>query len=215
MEFEEALPEINRVIALYRGRWTLAYYSWEDLAQDIRIHAFKKWKLYDQNKPLANWVATVTQNYMKNELRNRYYIFQPPCLKCAMHLGEGQCKLYGEVSVKCELFKKFMDQKGNAANVNFPVSYEQSNYDAKQDFTCTPKEFVTTLYDLISGLDKQIFHLSYASGFSSTKIARSIQASGDFQQKFDYVEESLLKTKELARDIIEDKKICMGLDFYE
>lgn len=213
MSFEEALPDFNDVLKLYRGRWTLSSYSWEDLQQDIRIHAYKKWHLYNQDKPLKPWAARLIQNYIKNALRNRYYIYQAPCLKCEMFLGDNQCKLYGEVGTKCSLYKKFLEQKGNASNVNFPVSYEQSNYDAPQNFSCTTKEFSENLYLVLSGVHKEIFHLFYESGFSTTKIARHIYVSGmEFKDKFDFIKDSLEETKNVARDIILDKKISMGLD---
>lgn len=212
VSFEDSLKTFDQVLVLYRQRWTLASYEWEDLCQDIRSHAHQKWHLYDQSLPLKPWAARLIQNFIKNELRNRYYKYQAPCLKCDMHLGEGQCKLYGEVSSKCSLFKKFIQQKGNAANINFPVSYEQSNYDASQEFSCTPKEFAESIYLQLSGVHKQIFFLYYESGFSTTKIARSIHVSGfDFHDKFSYIESSLSGSYNLALDIVKEKQIAMGL----
>lgn len=214
LSFEEALPIFNQVLALYKYRWTLACYDWEDLSQDIRIHFFEKFNQYDQTKSLKPWSARLIQNYIKNELRNRYYIYQAPCLRCPMFTGENGCKLYGEVSIKCKLYKKFFDQKANASNVNFPVSYEQSNYDAEQDFSCTPKDFADSLYVSLSGVHKQIFFLFYESGFSTTKIAKNIQVSGaNFKMRFELVEDSLKTSQEIAKDIIQDKKISMGLNY--
>lgn len=212
--FEECLPEFDEVLKLYRGRWTLAIYDWDDLAQDIRAHAFKKWHLYDQKYPFKPWAARLIQNQIKNALRDRYYIYQSPCLKCKFFLGEGQCKMYGEVSTKCSLYAKFTQQKSDASNINFPVSYENSNYDSAQDFSCTPKEFADDLYSMLSGVNIKIFHLFYESGFSTTKIARSIQVSGsNFKQRFELVQDSLKESQELAKTIIADKKISMGLDY--
>jgi DNA-directed RNA polymerase specialized sigma24 family protein len=214
MSFEEALPIFNEVLRLYQSRWTLTSYSFEDLSQDIRAHAFKKWHLYDQSRPLKPWAARLIQSQIKNALRDRYYIYQAPCLKCEMFLGDGACKLYGEVLNKCALYKKFSSQKSEASNVNFPVSYENSNYDSAQAFSCTPKEFTDGIYDALSGIHVKIFHLFYESGFSTTKIARSIQVSGtNFKQRFELVEESIENAHKLAKTIVNEKKISMGLDY--
>lgn len=214
MTFEEGLKDFDEVLILYKSRWTLADYAWSDLAQDIRIHACEKWHLYDQTKPLKPWAARLISNFIKNELRNRYYIYQSPCLKCEMFLGEGQCKLYGECSKKCKLYKKFVDKKGQAAGLYFPVSYEGSNYDAVQQFTCSSTDFAGNLEGMLSGVHKQIFHLFNSSGFSTTKIARTMKISGcAFKEKMKFVESSLTETKNLARDLIEEKRIIMGLDY--
>lgn len=212
-DFEECLPEIIEVVDLYQSRWTLVYYSWQDVKQDILKHIFKKWHTYNPKFSLRGWVARVVQNQIKNALRDRYYIYQPPCLKCEFRLGENGCKMYGEVSSKCPLYKKYLNQKVDASNLYFPVSYEQANYDAKQQFSCTPQDFVANIYTVISGVHKDIFVLFYESGFSTTKIARNIQVSGmDFKEKFDFVKESIKDTYEVAKEILEDKKISMGLE---
>lgn len=214
LSIDEAMPEISRVIELYRSRWTLADYNFDDLKQDITLHIINKWHLYDQTKPLQPWVASVTQSQIKNELRNRYYIYQSPCLKCEMFLGEGQCKLYKEVSTKCKLYAKFVEKKGVAANLYFPVSYEQSNYDATQQFTYSSNDFATHISDALSGVHKQIFFLFYTSGFSTTKIARNIKVSGmALREKMEFIEDSLESTKEVAKDLIAEKRISMGLDY--
>lgn len=214
LSFEESLKTFDEVLDLYKSRWTLASYEWEDLKQDIRAHAFKKWHLFQQDKPLKPWAARLIQNFMKNELRNRYYRYQAPCLKCDMHLGDGGCKLYGDVSAKCALFKKFIEQKGSAANIHFPVSYEQSNYDAVQEFSCTPKDFAEDIYLCLSGVHKQIFHLFYESGFSTTRIARHIQVSGmDFNERFELIETSIDTSYKVAKEIVQEKRIAMGLKY--
>jgi len=212
--FEESIPKINKVISLYRSRWTLQHYSYEDISQDILLHIYHKWHLYNQEKNLEPWIARLTQNFLKNEMRNKYYIHQKPCLRCPMYTQDDGCKLYGTVSSKCRLYKKFIEQKSEASNINFPVSYETSSYDSSQPFSCTPTEFTQGLNLIISGIDKEVFNLFFASGFSTTKIARHIHISGqNFNERFEIVEESLKNTQLLARDVIEDKKISMGLNY--
>lgn len=214
LTLEEAMPEIERIINLYQTRWTLADYSFSDVAQDIKIHICKKWHLYDQTRPLQAWVASVTQSQIKNALRDRYYIYQPPCLKCEMYLGEKQCQLFKGNLSKCSLYAKFEEKKGVAANLYFPVSYESSNYDATQQFSCSSTEFANSIYSTLSGIHKEIFYLFYTSGFSTTKIARHIKVSGyAFKDKMGFVEESLTNAKEVAKELIGEKRASMGLDY--
>lgn len=214
LRFEDCITEISRVIELYRGRWTLADYPWDDLAQDIKMHIFKKWHKYDQSRPLAPWVASVVQAQMKNALRDRYYIYQPPCLKCEFYLGDNGCKMFGKISNKCSIYAKYAEKKSVAANLYFPVSYEGSNYDATQQFSCSSNDFAKGISDTLSGVHKQIFHLFYTSGFSTTKIARHIKVSGyAFKDKMEFVEDSLEEAKSIAKMLIDEKRITMGLDY--
>jgi hypothetical protein len=128
-----------------------------------------------------------------------------------MFLGENQCKLYGEVSLKCDLYRKFFNQKNNAANINFPVSYEQSEYDARQEFSCDAKDLAKEIFVQISGVHSEIFNLFYSSGLSTTRIARTIQISGcNFKKRVDFIQESLDVTCKKAKEIMEDKKIVAG-----
>jgi hypothetical protein len=212
ISLEEGLVIFNEVLVLYRTRWTFAYYSWEDVSQDIRFHFCKKFHLYDQNRPLKPWCARLIQSQIKNQLRNRYYIYQAPCLKCEYFLGDNQCKKYGEVCKKCPIYKKFVEQKGHAANINFPVSYETVDYDTRQSFSCNAKDLCDTIHDALSGVHKDIFKMHYESGFCTVKIARSVLISGmSFKQKTYFIENSLKNTQEISKGIIEDKKISMGL----
>lgn len=210
MTFDEALPIFNEVLALYRGRWTLSSLPWEDVAQKIRIRAFKKFHLYDQAQPLKPWCARLIQHAISNELRDNYYIYKPPCLKCPMHLGDGHCKMFQDLE-KCSLYANFLKNKKNAENIHFPVSYEAISYDSNQNFSYDAGLLVDAIYKTISGIDAHIFDLFHASGFSYTKIARQTEISGmAFSRKFDFVKKSIDKTEKIAANIIEEKKISMG-----
>ena len=74
LNFEDALPIINEVIEKRRKNWTLnavaGYFTYDDFAQQTKIHLFKKFHLYKQDKPLAPWVDRVVMNQMKNKLES-------------------------------------------------------------------------------------------------------------------------------------------------
>ena len=75
LKFEDCIESIDSEISKRRGRWNLTALSWmdfDDVAQIIRIHIFKKWHLYDQSKSLAPWINTLISNQIKNLIRNNY-----------------------------------------------------------------------------------------------------------------------------------------------
>lgn len=211
MLFEDALPILEEILKLYRRRWTFVHYPWEDLCQDIRIHLFGKFHLYDQQKPIRPWLSVAVHNFIINEIRNRWGRFQPPCARCELNLGENQCKLYGTNLKKCTLYKKYLGQRLQNHSVEFPFSYEAIEYDSQVELSHQPRDFINSLYENISGNHKHVFMLFYESGFSTTKIAKTISISGlNFSGRFNFVELSLKESREKGAEILEDKKIAMG-----
>lgn len=125
MTFEESIEDINKELCKRRGKWTLTALAWmdfEDVAQIIRFHIFKKWALYDQTKPLAPWVNTVISSQIKNLLRNNYSNYSRPCLHCAAAEGESDCRIYQKQCSDCPLYKKWEMKKKSAHDIKLPVS---------------------------------------------------------------------------------------------
>ena len=95
--FEDVIKEINTEIQKRKGKWNLTILSWMDFdddAQIIRIHIYKKWHLYDPQKPLSPGLNRIISNQIKNLIRNNYGNFSRPCLKCAAAEGEDLCTIY-------------------------------------------------------------------------------------------------------------------------
>ena len=83
--FESKISEIDQEISKRRHKWnltTLAWMDFSDVAQILRIHIYKKWKMYDQKQPLAPWINRIVSNQIKNLIRNNYGNYSRPCLKC-------------------------------------------------------------------------------------------------------------------------------------
>ena len=107
LKFEDCIESIDSEISKRRGRWNLTALSWmdfDDVAQIIRIHIFKKWHLYDQSKSLAPWINTLISNQIKNLIRNNYGNYCRPCLKCAAAESDSLCYIYGTQNSSCPLF---------------------------------------------------------------------------------------------------------------
>ena len=126
--FEECFDEINKVIESRKHRWMLsaiAYMNWDDVAQHLRFHIWKKFHLYNQTRPLASWLAAVINNQMTNLVRNHYGNYKRPCLDCPFYQGDTLCEKYGEVSTKCPDYKSWTFGKKRKHDINMPVPLEE------------------------------------------------------------------------------------------
>lgn len=127
--FEECLPIIDSLLSRNKHKWQLkivASMDWEDVAQIIRIHIFRKWHLYDNTQKLEPWINTIINNQTRNLIRNVYSSCSRPCLKCVYNNGGDNCEwsLTGKQDSCCPLFKKWENSKKYAHNVKLPVSSE-------------------------------------------------------------------------------------------
>jgi DNA-directed RNA polymerase specialized sigma24 family protein len=141
--FEEKLAEIDELLAKRRQKWTLncASIDYDDVCQIIRVHINKKWKLWDQTKPLANWVSTIISHQISNLLRNNYLHVAPPCSRCAMNQGAGLCGLTksGEQCSECPLYKKW--QKNKQAGFNIKIARSIDDVNSEESFKTASSDF--------------------------------------------------------------------------
>ena len=125
--FEQVLPEINKEIAKRASRWTLTSISWldyEDIAQILRIHIYKKFFMWDQTRPLAPWVNVIISNQTKNLVRNLYGNYSKPCLTCSENQGGSLCGLFGTQCNTCPLYAKWERGKKRAHDVKLTLPLE-------------------------------------------------------------------------------------------
>jgi RNA polymerase sigma factor (sigma-70 family) len=138
--FEDVIKEINTEIQKRKGKWNLTILSWmdfDDVAQVIRIHIYKKWHLYDPSKPLGPWLNRIISNQIKNLIRNNYGNFSRPCLKCAAAEGEDLCFIYQKQCNTCPLYANWEKSKKRAHDTKLPVSLEnhsQEVYSMSNEF---------------------------------------------------------------------------------
>jgi hypothetical protein len=105
--FENSIAIVDEEIRKRKSKWTLAALAWidfEDVEQILRIHIYRKWSLYDAQKPLAPWLNIIISNQIKNIIRNNYGNYARPCLKCAAAEWDDSCSIYGEQCKKCPLY---------------------------------------------------------------------------------------------------------------
>ena len=126
-EFENCIEIIDQEISKRKNKWTLTSISWmdfDDISQILKIHIFKKWHLYDQNKPLSPWLNRIISNQLKNLIRNNYSNYCKPCLKCAAAEPDSGCAIYGSQDARCPLFKNWLAKKKSAYDVKMALPLE-------------------------------------------------------------------------------------------
>lgn len=127
LKFEDCLHQINGEIIKRRSKWSLTALAWidfDDVSQIIRIHIYRKWKMYDAQKPLIPWVNRIISNQIKNLIRNNYGNFARPCLKCAAAEGSDFCSIYEKQCSKCPLYAHWEKTKKRAHDTKLPVTLE-------------------------------------------------------------------------------------------
>lgn len=126
-KFEDCFPKINQEIQKRRSKWNLTAIAWmdfEDVAQILRIHIYKKWSLYNADKPLSPWVNRIISNQIKNLIRNNYGNFARPCLRCAAAEGADLCSIYSKQCSSCPLYANWERTKKRAYDVKLPLFLE-------------------------------------------------------------------------------------------
>jgi DNA-directed RNA polymerase specialized sigma24 family protein len=98
--------------------------DFNDVAQILRIHIYKKWSMYNPKQPLAPWINRIVSNQIKNLIRNNYGNYSRPCLKCAAAENEDGCNIYVTQCNKCPLYAKWEKSKKSAHDIKLPVALE-------------------------------------------------------------------------------------------
>lgn len=143
ISFESRYEEIRDYIRKRRNKWQKLLppsTEFEDVEQVMLIHIYRKWHLWDQARPMENWVNTVISNQMINVTRKNYMNYAKPCINCPHNLscggmGEdyevGLCSktTSGAQDSECDIYAEWEKTKKHAFNVKIPVSYE--NYGAE------------------------------------------------------------------------------------
>ena len=125
LKFEDHIEQIDAEIKKRKSKWNLTALSWmdfDDVSQILRIHIFKKWHLYDPQKPIYPWINMIISNQIKNLIRNNYGNYCRPCLKCAAAESGDLCYIYGKQSESCPLFANWMKTRKQAYDAKLPVS---------------------------------------------------------------------------------------------
>lgn len=198
--------------------------EFEDLEQIIATHIYKKWHLWDQAKPLENWVNSVITNQILNLVRNNYINYAKPCYNCPHNLScnealqpqeKGHCDLTssGLQDSECPEYSHWEKTKQKAFNVRLPVSYEKygaeiavqesSDYDYESAFV----KIKTEMQNRLSEKHFNIFNMLFFENMNDEEVAAKIGfKTNEKGRKPGYARIATLKKKfrAMMREIVDE-----------
>lgn len=181
--FEERFSEINVEIYKRKHKWSLTSLAWmdfDDVAQILRIHIHKKWKMYDQEQPLAPWINRIVSNQIKNLIRNNYGNYSRPCLKCAAAEDEDNCNIYGKQCNTCPLYAAWEKNKKNAHDTKLPLALENHTQevhemqDFKIDIEKSAKNVHKKMQQVLKPAEWKVYKLLYIDHKDEEQVASSM-----------------------------------------
>lgn len=230
--YEDRAHIIDNEIRKRYYKWHLhaiAWFDFDDVAQIIRAHIFKKWALWDQSRPLEPWINKIISNQLKNILRNHYSNFARPCLNCeynqSAEQGEGQianlCAFTpsGLQCNECDLYAKWEKTKKNAYDIKMPLSLEFHAYTKNtnpEDHFDISRATISLHIRIKAALTSKhylVYKMLFIDGIGEEEVARILgYKSNEKGRKAGYKQIKNLKNqyKKLAKKIIQKEDI-----FYE
>jgi len=195
LTYEECSDSIEKEIAKRRGKWTLTILRWmdfEDVAQILRAHIFKKWHLWDQERKLAPWIQRIMSRQIYNLLRNNYTNYARPCIQCKFSMGEEGCEKTPsrEQCVECPLYKKWTENKQAGYHIKMPLELENHTQEVfnKIDDTINFKE---TMRRVLDELGKRMsekrfaaFNILFIDGTSDEEAVKILNIKENTKNKY-------------------------------
>ena len=169
-EFEDVIQKIDTEIFKRRGKWSLTILSWmdfDDVAQILRIHIWKKWDQYDPTKPLAPWLNRIISNQIKNLIRNNYGNFSRPSFRCDAAEGTNLCSIYDNQCNECPLYSNWEKTKKRAHDTKLPVSLENHRQEVYSmpteyiDFEKSVKGLHTKMQSILKPFEWKVYKMLY------------------------------------------------------
>ncbi len=133
ISFEDKIDVINQQIAKRRGKWrltALSYIDYDDISQLLRIHIHEKWGLWDQERPLEQWLNRLITHRIINLVRDHYGRVAPPCNGCPYNVSEDSCSFTksGTKCSECPLFKKWEKKARIGYNLKLAISTDSEDF---------------------------------------------------------------------------------------
>lgn len=224
--FEDKSDEIDIEIAKRRHRWRLdaiSYMDYEDVAQMIRLHIYNKWHLWDQKKPLPQWVNKVITNRMINILRDNYGRFAPPCNGCTFNTGGNLCSFTqsGERSSECPLYREWEKTKKRGYNLKLASSLDSEDVldqperadKAKHiDYSSSFERMNNFIKKQLSKQHWEIYQMMYIECLSDKDIAKKLNLKTNEKGRnpgYNHLLSMRKKFAALARKVVYENDIVL------
>ncbi len=185
--FEDVEPIIDDLLERRRNRWNLEavkHVDFDDIKQDIKIHIFQKFDMWNQDLPFENWCATIIHNQIINSKRNLWRNHEKPCSNCYFNCGGDSCKFTksGRKDESCMEYKQWLLKRKDAYEIKKAISVEAEDGEILHS---APEEidyegFIKNLEpiilehvkkDFIPKVTYKIFKLCFIEGKSDEDVA--------------------------------------------
>jgi DNA-directed RNA polymerase specialized sigma24 family protein len=188
--FEEVEPIIDSILEKNRSKWKLGavkYFDYDDLKQEIKVHIYDKFDMWDQRRDFDPWCSTVIRNQIQNKKRNLWRNHEKPCADCYFNKGMGMCAFTssGNQCGECEEYAHWESKKKNAYEMKMAVSVEKEDgeipYNASTEVDID--QFLFRLNEILQqdlkdgAIDKatyKIFYLTWISKLPDDVIAKKM-----------------------------------------
>lgn len=146
VEYNEISEELDEVIGHYRNKWKLEaikHESFEDFAQNTRLHIYKKLHLYNPKKsPFGAWANRIVHNQLFNTKRKLWNKANKPCTNCEFARWDGCAwTKSGQQDSTCAKFKKWEKTHQDLRLIQTATSIQdRDRKDATPIMAVAPKE---------------------------------------------------------------------------
>ncbi len=224
LSYDDKKDVIDSEIKKRRSKWQLKAITWmdfDDISQLIRIHIMNKWDMWDQSRPIEPWLNRLITNRITNLIRDNYWSFSRPCLRCDANQGGGLCEIYQTQCSGCPLYAKWVKKKKKIYDLKIPVSYddqigpysrniEKDRVDDFIDYDSSVKKIHLAMKKKLKPEHFRIYKMLYILEMNEESVAKSLgykENKYNKKNKYKQIENYKRKFKEEARVIIREEEI--------
>ena len=189
-DFDSQSSDLEDLLKEYRPKWQLSAIAWmdyDDVCQIVRLHIFKKWHLWDQERPFKPWASMIISNQIKNLVRNNYSSFAKPCLRCPHNMGATSCGMTKskEQDISCPDFAKWKNKKEKAYNIKLPLALDEGLFTGfvtlrdNVDYDNSSTRLHELVMNELNEKHKKIYFLLYIENKEENDVAKQFGFKAD------------------------------------
>ena len=219
--FEDCIEIIDAAISRQQSRWRLDSINWfdfEDVKQVIKLHIYKKWHMWDQEKPIEPWLSRVVSNQFKNLLRNYYGNYARPCLRCEHAINGDGCAITrdNKQNSTCLIYKEWEQKKKSAYDIKLAVTIENhtneiiSKEDSNSDITYAVQKLTVEMKNVLPTKKYMAFKMLFLQNMPEEQVAKYLgYKTNEKKRTAGYKQIKNLRKifQEKAREILDNKDI--------
>jgi hypothetical protein len=120
----EAQRIVEDLVRIKSYKFAKRYLGPDDIAQEIRIKCWKALPTFDKEKgqSLKTYLNVVTENHLRNLMRDKFATFNPPCKKKCDHYDAKGAPT--EDAASCPIFVKYLKAYKRKCSVRMPSSVD-------------------------------------------------------------------------------------------